>query len=259
MEITVDGLRTQYIDCGTGPVALLLHGWGVDAATYHLITDHLVSLGYRVVAPDLPGFGGSEEPKTPWTVSDYAAFVDHFTAALGLERVTLLGHSYGCRIGIKLLAGEGTFAVDRVVFFGAAGVKPRRSLWFYCRQTGYKIGKWALSLPPVKRRFPDALENLRNKRASADYKKASPVMRQTLVRSISEDLTPLLPKITAPTLLIFGDTDTATPLYMGKIMEKAIPDAGLVTLHGGHYAFAEQWGTCARVLTSFLGKGGSPC
>lgn len=250
---TVNGLHCAYIDTGTPKkgTVLLLHGWGVTASLYHLVIDHL-SGQYRVVAPDLPGFGGSAEPSVPWGVADYAAFVQDFAAAVGIDEAVLVGHSYGCRIAIRLLGGDSTLRVKKAVFMGAAGVKPRRSLWFYVRQAGYKVGKWVLSLPPVKKAFPDALDNLRNRRASADYKKASPVMRQTLVRSIGEDLTPLLSAIAVPVLLIFGDSDTATPVYMGRIMERRIPDAGLVILHGGHYAFAEQWGQCSRIFDSFL-------
>jgi pimeloyl-ACP methyl ester carboxylesterase len=78
-------------------------------------------------------------------------------------------------------------------------------------------------------------------------------MRQTMVRCINEDLTPLLPQIGASTLLIWGEADTATPLSDGKRMEQRIPDAGLVVLSGaGHFAFAEQWGLCSRVLDTFL-------
>ena len=55
VECIVDGKRVTYIDEGTGPVVLLLHGWGAPAETYRLI-----------IAPDLPGFGGSDEPDAPW-------------------------------------------------------------------------------------------------------------------------------------------------------------------------------------------------
>ena len=94
---------------------------------------------------------------------------------------------------------------------------------------------------------------MRGKVGSADYRNASERMRQTMVKCINEDLTDLLPKNEVSTLLIWGEADTATPLRDGKLMEKLIPDAGLVTLAGaGHFAFAEQWGLCSRVLDSFL-------
>ncbi len=77
-------------------------------------------------------------------------------------------------------------------------------------------------------------------------------MRQTLVRLLHEDLTDCLPKIQASVLLIWGDLDTATPLADAKVMEKAIPDAGLVVLEGaGHFFLCGKVGQCSRVLDAF--------
>jgi pimeloyl-ACP methyl ester carboxylesterase len=102
--------------------------------------------------------------------------------------------------------------------------------------------------------FPNVLEKWRKKNGSDDYNNATPVMRQTLVKTVNEDLTPLLPGINAPTLLIWGENDTATPLRDGRLMEKLIKGSGLVTLkNAGHYSFLEQEYTYLKVLASFLG------
>mgnify|MGYP005765608411 FL=1 len=78
-------------------------------------------------------------------------------------------------------------------------------------------------------------------------------MRQCLVRVVNEDLTHLLPSIKVPTLLVWGENDTDTPLSDAHLMEKLIPGAGLVTLkNAGHYAFLEQQYTFNRVVCSFL-------
>jgi pimeloyl-ACP methyl ester carboxylesterase len=78
-------------------------------------------------------------------------------------------------------------------------------------------------------------------------------MRECLVKAINEDLTPCLPSISCPTLLIWGENDTATPLEHAKTMEKLIPDAGLVVLKkAGHYSFLDQSYTFGKVLDSFL-------
>jgi pimeloyl-ACP methyl ester carboxylesterase len=101
--------------------------------------------------------------------------------------------------------------------------------------------------------LPGYAAKVRGKVGSADYRNASELMRQTMVKCINEDLTDLLSENEASTLLVWGEADTATPLRDGKLMEQRIPDAGLVTLAGaGHFAFAEQWGLCSRVLDSFL-------
>ena len=113
--------------------------------------------------------------------------------------------------------------------------------------------KWIFSLAIVMKLFPNALENLRKKNGSADYNAASPIMRQTLVKVVNEDLQHLMPNVTAPTLLVWGTADDATPLSDAKIMEKLMPEAGLVTFEGaGHYSFLERRDQFLRVLASFM-------
>jgi pimeloyl-ACP methyl ester carboxylesterase len=99
------------------------------------------------------------------------------------------------------------------------------------------------------------IEKRRAKAGSSDYNNASPRMRAILSKVVNEDLCHLMPKISAPTLLFWGENDTATPLSDAKRMEKLIPDAGLVTVAGaGHYAFLENTPLFLRVVESFLSK-----
>lgn len=250
--ITINGLSIEYVDQGAGEVVLLLHGWNAPASTYRLIIDHL-STRFRVIAPNAPGCGGSDEPPVPWKVDDFVDFTIAFAKALGIEKATLMGHSFGGRTIIKLMnRQERPFAVDKIVLLDAAGIKPKRSLSYYVKVYSFKTMKAVCSIPPFKQLFPNAVENARKKRGSADYRAASEVMRRTMSLCINEDLTPLLGGVDVPTLLIWGENDTATPMRDAHIMEKGIPDAGLVVLGGGHFAFAEAWGQCARVLDVFL-------
>lgn len=248
MTVDIQGRAVTYMDSDptatNKPTVLFLHGWGAPADTYRLLLDHLATY-CRVVAPDLPGFGGSAEPETPWSVDDYVEWTLAFATALGLERVTLMNHSFGGRISIKLLSRRPVpLTVERAVFMDAAGIRPKRTLAYYVKVYSYKAAKKLL---------PGYAKKMQGKAGSADYRNASPLMRQTMVECINEDLTHLLPQIGVPTLLIWGSADTATPLSDGQLMEKKIPDAGLVTLEGaGHFAFAQQWGLCSRVLDSFL-------
>lgn len=250
--ISINGLSIEYVDQGAGEVVLLLHGWNAPASTYRLIIDHL-STRYRVIAPNAPGCGGSDEPPVPWVVDDFVDFTIAFAKALGIEKATLMGHSFGGRTIIKLMnRKERPFAVDKIVLLDAAGIKPKRSLSYYVKVYSFKTLKAICSVQPFKAMFPNAVENARKKRGSADYRAASEVMRRTMSLCINEDLTPLLGGVDVPTLLIWGENDTATPMRDAHIMEKGIPDAGLVVLKGGHFAFAEAWGQCSRVLDVFL-------
>ena len=102
-------------------------------------------------------------------------------------------------------------------------------------------------------RSPGAVDAWRKKRGSADYNNASETMKKTLVLAVNEDLTHCLPKVTAPTLLFWGDADDATPLADAKRMEREIPDAGLVVVRGGsHFSFADDPALFRRVLGSFF-------
>lgn len=78
-------------------------------------------------------------------------------------------------------------------------------------------------------------------------------MRAIMSKVVNEDLTPLLSSVSKPTLLIWGENDTATPISDAKKMEQLIPDAGLVSFPGcGHYSFLENPIQFKAVLNSFL-------
>jgi pimeloyl-ACP methyl ester carboxylesterase len=200
----------------------------------------LALVSYCIGADFLYGSGGDLDVE----VARVCRQVD-FAAALGLTEVILMNHSFGGRISIKLLARRPLpFEVKKAVFMDAAGIVPKRGLDYYVKVYSYKT---------MKKLFPKLAAKRQGKAGSADYRNASERMRQTMVKCINEDLTALLSKNEVSTLLIWGEADTATPLRDGKLMERLIPDAGLVTLAGaGHFAFAEQWGLCSRVLDSFL-------
>ena len=114
--------------------------------------------------------------------------------------------------------------------------------------------KGLLSLPGIRKHTGDLLDRARKHYGSADYHSAPPVLRQTLVKVVNEDLTGLLPNIKASTLLIYGENDTATPVADAKKMEAMIPDAGLCVIEGaGHFSFVERPYQVHKILHSFLG------
>jgi pimeloyl-ACP methyl ester carboxylesterase len=79
------------------------------------------------------------------------------------------------------------------------------------------------------------------------------MMRQCLVKVVNEDLSHLLPGIKAPTLLVWGENDTATPLADAKKMEAAIPEAGLAVIkNAGHFSFVEQPAIFRSIMASFF-------
>ena len=120
---------------------LVLHGWGASIeAVYPIVTG--LSPVATVHALDLPGFGQSEIPPQPWGVEDYQAFVAAFMDALEIEAPTIVGHSNGGRIAIRMAATEPARA-SRLVLVDSAGIRPKRTLRWYRRVGMAKVGKYA--------------------------------------------------------------------------------------------------------------------
>lgn len=253
LELLIDGKKVNYEDKGAGEVLLLLHGWGSNIQVFTPIINEL-SKSMRVIAVDLIGFGKSEVMDSPWRVDDYVEFIEKFLVSLNIDKLSILGHSYGGRIIIKLASKKyPVVRLQKIVLVNAAGIKSKRSLKAKIKLLGYKLGRAFYSFPIIKSIYPDAIEELRSRHGSADYKNATPVMRQTLVNSVNEDLTPHLQKISQPTLLIWGENDTATPISHAKTMEKQIADSGLVVFeNAGHFSFIDKPYDFMLVLKSFF-------
>ena len=228
-EFSTNGVNIHYTVAGEGVAVVLMHGWGCNTTTLASIENQLTPY-FKVINIDFPGFGKSEEPLTVWGVEDYTVALESLLRAEGVNNPIMLGHSFGGRVGIVYASRND---VRKLILVDAAGVKPRRSLKYY-----YKV-----------------LNRYRGKVGSSDYKQASSKMRAIMSRVVNEDLCHLMPKIKAPTLLIWGENDTATPISDAKKMESLIPDAGLVSFAGvGHYSFLENPHGFSAVLQSFLSK-----
>ena len=252
VEYKGDKLNINVIDKGEGEVVLLLHGWGARADIYHSVINPICS-HYRVIAPDLPGFGESDEPSFAYSIEDYACFACELLKNLEIKKVHLMGHSHGGRTVLELATGDYDIDIGKIVLLDSAGIPAKKTFAKTVRIKTYKSLKKLVLLKPVKKMFPDALDKLQKKFGSADYGSASQIMRQSMVNVLNTDYTDRLSKVKSPTLLIWGENDTATPLSDGLLMEKLIPDAGLVKIPGaGHFSFAEQPALTDRVLKSFF-------
>ena len=253
LNINIHGLNINYICEGEGETVVLLHGWGSNINLFKGMTE-LLKKKYRVIAPDMPGFGLSDEPRTPWCVSDYADFIIEFLSHFDVKSAVFLGHSFGGRVIFKLFEKDNLpFNIPKVILVDSAGVKPKKKLSQKIKIITYKTGKKVLKTHIMQSLFPDALDKFSSKSGSADYRAASPMMRQTMVRVVNEDLTHIFPRVSCPALLIWGENDTATPVSDAEIMEKLMPDAGKVVLKNcGHYSFIDDSYTFLRVLASFM-------
>lgn len=246
MTIEINGAQLHYQRQGSGKPVLLLHGWGANIQAMAPIANCLVRLGREAVSLDFPGFGESPEPPGPWGVPEYAACTRAFMEAIGICGCDVVAHSFGGRVTIQL-ASETPELFRRLILVDAAGIKPRRGPKYYWRVYTYKLGKILAKSPALNRLF--RLQERQKKAGSIEYQQLQGDMRVTYVKTVNYDQTSLLSKIPNETLLIWGEKDTATPLWMGKKMEREMQNAGLAIIPGvGHFSYAEDYPRFCSIL-----------
>ena len=142
----------------------------------------------------------------------------------------------------------------KIVLTDAAGIKPKTNIKKIVKIYSYKIAKILLKIVMPKEKYQIKLEEMRKKSASSDYAMlTSDVMRETFKRVINLDLTDKLKEIQQPTLLVWGENDLDTPLYMAKIMEKNIKDSGIVIIeNAGHFSYLDNPQKYLIVVETFL-------
>jgi len=121
------------------------------------------------------------------------------------------------------------------------------------KQKIFKAAKSVAMAPGLRKILEKPYQAVRDRYSSEDYRNASPVMKQTLVGLIETDTSPMLEKIKAQVLLVWGEYDTATPLWQGQRMEALIPGSGLAVIKGsGHFPFIDNPAQFSAVLNAYF-------
>jgi pimeloyl-ACP methyl ester carboxylesterase len=241
----------HFTRAGTGTPTLLLHGWGASSDLF-AGTMRGLGEGFDLIAPDFPGFGATPAPPVAWGVGEYVDWIIALMDWLGVECANLIGHSFGGRVAIKLAALHPE-RVARLVLTDAAGIRPKRGWRYHVRVRSFKLMRRLAQAPYTPQPLREWAGAQVARQGSPDYKAASGTVRASFVRVVNEDLREYLPRIQASTLLIWGDRDEETPLADGQLMERLIPDAGLVVFEGaGHYAYIEEAGRFSVIVKTFF-------
>ena len=256
MEFEHNGAVMHYERLGeSGRPLVLLHGWGCSGETMApLMRD--MSTDHRVMAVDFPGHGKSPEPPEPWEVTEFACLTRALMEKEGFLGADVIAHSFGGRV-VLYLAAEKPDTFSRLMLTGCAGIPNRPDGRLSARTRAYRalraLADNAATRAIFGSKVDDWKEALIQKFGSADYRALTPSMRQTFNRVLKQDLTYCLARINAPTLLVWGENDTATPIWMGEKMEKEMADAALIRFEGcSHYAFVEQYARFLAIAREFL-------
>lgn len=212
----------------------ILHGWTYQTETWRPLVELLESRGLAVEFLKIPGLTDGTNPE--WTLDDYVEWLKEIVAAH--EKVVLVGHSYGGRISIAF-AAKYPDKVARLILEDSAGIPPRGLRRF--KRDVFKIIAKVGHFFVRSERLRDLLYKLARE---SDYRKATPEMRRTMASMLSVDVSHLLDRITAPTLIIWGAHDRTTPLSDGELMHEKIRGSRMVIIpdarHSPHITHPQQ-------------------
>ena len=239
------------------PAVLLLHGWGSNAALMQPIASRLASR-YRVTYPDLPGHGESPVPPEPWGVHAHALLVQRILEHSVEQPAHIIGHSNGGRIALYMACNE-EFSkhIKSLILISPSGITPRRSLKYYFKKTLAQSLKFPVRFLPEKTK-PYANDWLRHtliwqSLGSSDYRQTKGVMRETFVKLVNDYVDDCVQQIKKPTLLFWGDLDTAISRYQMEQLERKIEGSALITLpNADHYGYLQAPGPFFQATEHFL-------
>lgn len=260
-DITVTGrhggpVRLHALEMGHGPTILLLHGLGGSTYTWRKVMPAL-SVGHRVIAVDLKGFGRSEKVfDAAYTTADQAALVMDFMRRRGLSGVTLAGHSYGgaVALAVTLAAQRGHPDLVRRLALIDAPAYPQRLAPFLAFLQRPVLPYALLALVPPELAASAALDRQvaagaideNDVRAyAAPFHDAAArhaliaSARQLMPRNIHE-IVARYPSIRQPTLLVWCSHDDVVPPSTGRRLQRTLPDARLAIIPGCEHSPADE-------------------
>jgi pimeloyl-ACP methyl ester carboxylesterase len=234
-----------------GHPLVMLHGWGQNLQSLQPMGE-LLATRSQVHIIDLPGFGKSSPPPEDWDTEQYAERIYQYLDRQGIAQADMLGHSFGGRVSIRL-AHKYPQQVRSITLINSGGLQRQRTLQQSLRSQWVRNLRNAFKISPLYR--DQLLTWHSQKYGSRDYLNAG-VLKGTLVKTVSEDLTELANQISIPVLLLWGETDTETPVEMGHRYHQLFANSELITIpNRDHFMFqAEGAHLCSYYVDKFLAQ-----
>lgn len=243
--VVIDGIRIVYYERGWGPALVLLHGMFGDYTDWETVLEPL-SQNFRVIAPDLPGFGASDKPDVSYGSEFFVEWMHEFLGALGVSNPVLVGNSFGGELAILyalahpqnvaglVLASSGgmkffTEAEQALLRekFSAENLKaltPTAHEWIFRPIFAEQGDVWRRYL---------AKQNAKLERSDrAEYARA---LHRSMLLAYTLYFDDKLRRLKMPVLLVWGDGDIVFPVALAQQALEKLPNGELVLLErAGH-------------------------
>ena len=231
-------METFFQKTGDGKAIVYLHGWGASGDIFNTVARALPCYGNYLL--DFAGFGQSAmPPETGFTVFDYARQLVVFLTENGLKDITIVAHSFGCRVAM-IVASERPDLVERALLFAPAGLR-RPSFTRWCKIRLYKLKKRLFKGKKIQG-------------GSADYQSTSDALKSTFVKVVNQDLSAYARKMRCKTLIIAAKDDKAVPFKDAKRLHKLIENSEFVGIEGDHFALFYVPDSFAEIIKMFVAE-----
>lgn len=274
----VDGVRLHYQEFGApdAPALVLLHGYCSSNYTWKDVAEPLAAAGYRVIAPDLKGFGFSEKPADRrYHVQDHAQLVIGLLDRLGIETATLVGNSFGGAVALACALMWSARVSGLVLIDAAYNDAPLQQYPFslYARiARTWLVGETTVPLLTATRRTAESLlrgffhdqQVVTPERIAAYFRALRTVegQRAAMTTARQWDLNWIeqeLDGVTVPTLIIWGEYDRAVPVTLGVRLRARLPHAEFVVIPDcGHIPEEERPEETAALILDFCRRAARP-
>lgn len=265
----VNGARVHYQEAGVrdAPPILLIHGFCASTFVWSDVIVPIAEMGFRVVAPDLVGFGFTEKPKRGlYTIKAQAEMIVRLMDELGIQKAALVGSSYGGAVAATC-ALDYTLRVERLVLVGAVAndeVKQQRLLRMAASPvvgdllSPVLLGSFGLMRRRMRKIYADGNDHLLDEerlsahhlplRAAGTHTAAIKTLRGWSAARIEQEAA----RIEQPALLLWGENDTVVPLRHAENLLRKMPNARLIVFRQcGHLPQEERSDEFAGLVAGF--------
>jgi pimeloyl-ACP methyl ester carboxylesterase len=271
-KITIHGHRRAFVKMGSGPALLLLHGLGCDHTTWLPVIEQLARK-YTVIAPDLLGHGASDKPRADYSVGGYANGMRDLLTVLGIDRVTVVGHSLGGGVAMQF-AYQFPERTERMVLVAPGGLGPEvTAIIRAVSLPGFNPVMGLLTLPGLRHAGIAGLRALSrtgmtlthdlDEVASIYDSFKDPRARKAISRVVSGVVDARGQLVTMvdraylteamPMLVVWGSEDRVIPVHHAKTVSAVAPSAMVEVLgNSGHFPHKDHPERFVKILNDFI-------